>query len=249
MRQGRLFIVAKSEQSCLPIQALRLGKISKCPAAKIAQVLYPSPFFARLTVYYHHRVTCCHLVQRVIKTRSIALLDAVPGLLDLDFDLVLLLDDELVQGGGRVPDDRQARADHRLAHRDEPVPATVLVLLPVRLHDVVLAHGGVFEREDNGSESEVDDRVLDALGVLRYQGKVLVEVSEGRVAEGVGGLEVGSHVGDGGGGVGGQWIKDASLGGVGEGYCLLAQDCRLVGLDGVGDEGIGGEVLQEDVSW
>lgn len=89
----------------------------------------------------------------------------------------------------------------------------------------------------------VAERAPDLLGVLADDGEAGVDLGEALVAEGVGAGQVGGDVGVGCGEVGEEGLCEAGVACVGVFEGLGAVGIGFEEGDGVGDDGVGGEVL------
>lgn len=98
-------------------------------------------------------------------------------------------------------------------------------------------------REAHRITRGVAEGPADGLGVLADEGEAGVELAEALLAEGVGAGEVGGDIGVGGGEVGEEGLCETGVACVGDFEGLGAVGVGLEASDGVGDDGVGGEVL------
>lgn len=98
---------------------------------------------------------------------------------------------------------------------------------------------GKTERE----KCSVDDGIFDLSSLFLDDGEPLVDLGQAMVAERVGFGDVGCDVGVGGGEVWEEWLCDPLVALVGVFDGGGAVFVVFEGCDGVGDDGVGGEVL------
>ena len=155
--------------------------------------------------------------------------------------LFLLLPQERAQPCKRIARDHQAGRNHGLGTGYVAIATALLVLAGVGVQDIVLA----VTDEAEGEVCVVQDGALDLLGVFFDDGEGVVHFGESVGAEGVGFGDVGSYVSVGTLGVGDEGCNELLVAGVGEVEGFLAIGIGLEGRDGVGDDGIGGEMLED----
>ena len=167
----------------------------------------------------------------------------VVGLVGLVVDHVLhLLLLGLQQGAEeaqRLLRQDQAGRDQRLAAGHHPVTTALLVLGSVGVKDMGLD----FAHDSHRVSGVIVDGVPELLGVLLDQRESRVDLRQSLVAEGVCAGQVGGDVAVGFGEVGQEGLRDAVIALVGVLYGLGAVLVALKDGDGVGDEGVGCEVL------
>lgn len=171
-------------------------------------------------------------------------IDLLADLLRNFLALLLLPSKQLAQERKSIRREDQSRRHRRLSLRNNTALGTTVLLnlRPIDLKDVLLAISGNLERPVR----IIKDRALDRLGVARDDGELGIERVETGVAERVGFGEVRRDVT-----VGLLEIREERLAvgvvaGRGDGERLLAVGMRLDGGEGVGDHGVGGEVLERD---
>lgn len=153
--------------------------------------------------------------------------------------LFLLLAQVIGQPGEGITRHHQSSGDQGLAAGNVSITPALLVLLPVGRQNVVLALAG----HSQGHESQVEDGVLDLLGVLLHDGELVVDFGEAAVGELIGLLDVGRDVAVGTLSVGEDWSDDLAVALVGEFDTLFAVWIVLNGVLGTGDGRVGANVL------
>lgn len=120
---------------------------------------------------------------------SMVVHSVVDRVVDRGLGLFLLGPQKRAHPGQRIGRNQQACVDEGLSDSKEPIPATLLILVPVRVEDVMFAIVSNPDRQSNVS----GDLVLQGLGVLHDDGKGVVESREALVTERVGLFEVRSN--------------------------------------------------------
>lgn len=98
-------------------------------------------------------------------------------------------------------------------------------------------------RNPHGIARRVVERAPDLLGILADDGEAGVDFGQALIAEGVGSRQVRAHVGVGRGEVGEDGLCETGVACVGEFEGFGAVGVGFETSDGVGNDGVGGEVL------
>lgn len=139
----------------------------------------------------------------------------------------------------RLLRERQAGRDDRLTRSNDPVTPALLVFRAIDIKDMVF---DVARKAHRIARLVVDD-AADFLGILADDGEPRVDLAQTLVTEGVGAGQVGRDIAVGSGEVGQDGLGQAGVAVVGVFEGLGAIGVALEEADGVGDDGVGGEVL------
>lgn len=151
----------------------------------------------------------------------------------------------LLQPGGeigqRLGRQHQARRDQSLAGRHNAIAATLFIFGAVDLEQMLLDVTGHTDRVPSG----VVDGAANLLGVLTDDGEARVDLGQTLVAQSVGAGQVGSHIAVGSGEVWQDWFGEAVVSLVTVLDGLGANGVAFDEGDGVGDDGVGSEMLEK----
>lgn len=167
---------------------------------------------------------------------------AVGLLIDNIFGLLLGLLQPGGEVGQRLSRQHQARRDQSLAGSHDAIPATLLVFGAVDLEQMLLDIAGDTDRVPGG----VVDGAADLLGVFTDDGEARVNLGQTLVAQSVGAGHVGRDITVRSREVGEDWLGEAVVGLVAVLDGLGAVGVALEEGDGVGDDGVRGEMLRRE---
>lgn len=152
----------------------------------------------------------------------------------------------------RLSRQHQTRRDDSLAGSDDAITTALLVLRAVDLEEILLDVASYTDREPSG----VVDGAADLLSIFTDDGEARVDLAQALVAQSIGAGQVRCDIAVGSGEVGQDWLGEAGVGVVAELDGLGAVGVALEEGDGVGDDGVGGEMLErgdermlESISW
>lgn len=142
----------------------------------------------------------------------------------------------------RLGRQHQARRDNSLAGSNDTIATALLVFGAIDLEEVLLDVASHADRE-SGS---VVDGATDLLGVFTDDGEARVDLGQTLVTQSIGAGQVRCDIAVRSGEVGQNGLGDAGVGVVAELEGLGAVGVALEEGDGVGDDGVGGEMLERE---
>ena len=154
---------------------------------------------------------------------------------------ILLLTQERAQPSQRIARNYQSRSDYSLGASNIAITTAFLVLHRIGVQDIILAITSQAEWE----VCVVQHSTLDFLGIFLHNGKGVVHSGKSIGAEGVGFGNVWSDVAVRALGIWDEGSNKLFVASIGEVKRFLAVWVRFEGRDGVGDDGVGGEMLKK----
>jgi hypothetical protein len=170
--------------------------------------------------------------QRDLNSMAVLLIDNL-------LRLFLLVLEESANPSQRLLRQNQAGSDSSLSRSEDTIAAALLVLRAIHIEEVVLHVAG----DTDGQRGPVIDGATQFLGVLLDDREAVIDLSQALVTERVGTGQVGSEIAVGRGEVGQHGFGKTVVALVGEFKGLGSVGVSLVVGDGVGDDGVGGEML------
>jgi hypothetical protein len=141
----------------------------------------------------------------------------------------------------RLGREHQARRDDSLAGSDDAITTALLVFRAIDIEEVLLDVAG----HTDGKSGGVVDSAADLLGIFADDGEARVDLGQTLVTQSIGAGQVRCDIAVRGGEVRQDGLGDAGVGVVAELEGLGAVGIALEEGDGVGDDGVGGEMLKE----